>query len=190
MSEPLAQLGSMLRTAAGRARGRNRHQRAPTCLASFKGASIPLLRAPLAVAACSGPRWWSAEAANPGQVNWGVQVPERQADKFLQLTADMGISVGRHDRRPWRRVPGLGNHPISGDYPDSDEVHAGRTNQRCWPPSVSGWRGNQTHTDSRWPCLSTDRGWGRESPRTGGGSVGVAEEWGQDAQMRCSSKSR
>ncbi len=86
---------------------------APTCPAPSR-APIP------AVTACSEPPWWSAEAANPGQIN------------------------GSAGRRPWRRDLRLGNHPISGDYPArSRRACWPHKPARCWPPSASGSKEQQ-----------------------------------------------
>ena len=131
-----------------------------------------------AVAACSEPPWWSAEAVNSGQPNWECR---SLSDRRISSSSSLPIWVSAWDGT-------IADHGAGSQVwvitrfrvitQTSADMHAGRTNPRTAGHYPSAAPGNQAPTDdSRWPCLSTDKGWGKESPRTGGGSVGVAEEW-------------
>ncbi len=49
---------------------------------------------------------WTLQGASI-QLNRGAPVAKRQADKSLQLISGAVITVRRHDRRSWRRGPGV-----------------------------------------------------------------------------------
>jgi hypothetical protein len=130
------------------------------------------------VAACSEPRWWSAEAVNSGQLNWECR---SLSDRRISSSSSLPIWVSAWDGT-------IADHGAGSQVwvitrfrvitQTSADMHAGRTNPRTAGHDPSGAAGNQAPTDdSRWPCLSTDRGWGKGIFANGRRQRGVAEEW-------------